>query len=64
MTDDEAKQIVKAAAHVLFDAASDAIYEDPHNWSARPCPTCRFVSSILGKPFGCIRYEKQKRAKG
>ncbi len=61
MTDEEAKQIVKAAAAVLLDAAMEALYEDAHRWSERPCSTCRFVSGILGKPFGCYRYAEEKQ---
>ncbi len=63
MTDNEAKQIVKAAASVLLEVATDAIYEDPHQWSARPCATCRFVSGIIGKPFGCIKFNHEQRGR-
>lgn len=45
--------IVQAAAQVLVDAALRLIEVDPHQWSPRPCPTCRAVSSIVGRPFGC-----------
>jgi hypothetical protein len=26
---------------------------DPHQFSTRPCQTCRTVSAILNRPFGC-----------
>lgn len=26
---------------------------DPHQFSTRPCSTCRAVSSLLGRSFGC-----------
>lgn len=55
MTDDEAKQIVKAAANVLLESVADIIDEDPHMWGTRPCSTCKFVSTIVGRPFGCTR---------
>lgn len=29
------------------------IEADPHQWSKRPCPTCRAVSALLGRNFGC-----------
>lgn len=61
MTDDEAKQIVKAAASVLLEAVTDAIEQDSHCWSDRPCDTCRLVSTIIGKPFGCIRKAQEQR---
>ena len=34
------------------------IQADPHQWSTRPCATCRSVSAMAGEPFGC-----EKRAK-
>ena len=33
--------------------ALQLIQKDPHQWTARPCPTCRTISRICGKPFGC-----------
>ena len=56
MTDTEASQLVRAAASVIADAVNDAIFMDPHQWSARPCPTCRVISAMTRKPFGCDRY--------
>ena len=47
------KEVIKEAAHVLLDSVLKLIEKDPHSWSNRPCQTCRTVSSILGKPFGC-----------
>lgn len=61
MTDDEAKQIVEAAAKVLLEAVTDVLDRDPHCWSYRPCDTCRLVSTIIGKPFGCIRKAQEQR---
>lgn len=26
---------------------------DPHQYSSRPCQTCRAISSLLNRPFGC-----------
>ena len=54
MTDKDAEQVVKAAASLVIEAVLQALEEDPHQWSKRPCPTCRFISSILNRPFGCI----------
>jgi hypothetical protein len=51
---------VLAAARVLANAALQAIQDDPHQWSARPCPTCRAVSSLVGRPFGCYLYAQQR----
>lgn len=47
-------ETVRACARVLVGAALDLIQADPHQWSKRPCATCRAVSSIVGRPFGCL----------
>lgn len=52
--------IIRAGAMIIVGAALDVIQADPHQWSMRPCPTCRTVGSILGRPFGCYRYQQQK----
>ena len=44
-----------ALLRVLAEGVAAAIEGDPHHWSARPCQTCRVVSSLLGRPFGCER---------
>lgn len=33
----------------------DLIYRDPHQWSKRPCPTCRAVAALTKKQFGCLK---------
>jgi len=45
---------------VISDAAIRLIEDDPHQWSKRPCPTCRSISSLIGKPFGCNRRAAQE----
>lgn len=64
MTDTEAKQLVKAAASVVIDAVVDAIGHDGHQWSTRPCGTCKTVSGLIGRPFGCYKYQEDLKAKG
>lgn len=54
---DEVQQAVK----ILLRPVADLIYRDPHQWSQRPCATCRAVTSIIGEPFGCDRYRKEKQ---
>ena len=56
MADEE--KLVQAAAKVLLHAALDLIQVDPHNWSPRPCESCRAVSAIAGRPFGCYEYQR------
>lgn len=54
MTELEAAQFgMKAAALALVDAALRVIEGDPHMFSTRPCQTCRTVSSLVARPFGC-----------
>ena len=57
----EAKTLIQAAASVLFDAALHVLQNDPHAWSKRPCQTCRTVTALAGKPFGCYLYAEQRR---
>jgi len=46
----------------FIDAISDLLYNDPHHWSERPCGTCKAITSIIKKPFGCYKYaEKNKK---
>lgn len=45
---------------LLIDAITDLLYDDPHHWSTRPCPTCRTISTITKKPFGCYQYAQEK----
>ncbi len=47
------KDIIKEAAKILSDAALDLIEKDPHQYSKRPCDTCRTISNLIGRPFGC-----------
>lgn len=35
---------------------------DPHQWSKRPCPTCRPISELLGRPFGCVKERGEKKS--
>jgi len=56
------QRIVQAAAQILMDTALRLIQEDPHQWSDRHCPTCRSISAISGKPFGCYEYQRRRKA--
>jgi hypothetical protein len=41
--------------------AFGALQADPHQWSTRPCQTCRIITGILGEPFGCDLYREQRK---
>jgi hypothetical protein len=47
------EEIIKAAVNIIVESILNLIQDDPHLWSTRPCSTCRTISSIIGKPFGC-----------
>lgn len=51
---------VKAAVAVIMGSVVEAIGVDGHSWSDRPCQTCRVVSGIIGRPFGCYWYQEKK----
>jgi hypothetical protein len=59
----EVSEAVRAAASLILEAALRVLDEDGHQWSSRPCSTCRFVSSVYGKPFGCRRVEIEREAR-
>jgi len=60
---DHARRIA-ALESLLPAAVLDLIYNDQHSWSTRPCPTCNTITSLIGQPYGCVRYARQQRAKG
>jgi hypothetical protein len=49
-----------ALLRVLAETVASVVEADPHQWSARPCQSCRVVSGLLGRPFGC---EKRRDAR-
>lgn len=53
-------ELLSVAADQLFDAALNLLQADPHQWSTRPCQTCRAISAIAKRPFGCELYRKQQ----
>ena len=55
----EKEEIIKTAVQIVIDPILKLIQEDPHQWSTRGCETCRTISSLLGKEFGCILYAKE-----
>ena len=55
-------EIIRTAVKVVIEPVLRLLQGDPHAWSERPCQTCRSVSSIVGKPFGCSLYAIEKRS--
>lgn len=55
------KQVtINDAAREFAVAAMDLLYGDSHQWSSRPCSTCRAISGLLKLDFGCTRYAKER----
>jgi len=46
----------------LVKRVTDLIENDPHQWSKRPCATCRAVSAIVGYDFGCLTWADSRSA--
>jgi len=63
MASDDVKIIMKAGVSILIDAVLDLLQADPHQWSMRPCPTCKTITGLIGKPFGCYEFQR-KNANG
>lgn len=55
------EEVIAAAVRIVTKAAIELIQADPHQWSSRPCQTCRSVTAITGIDFGCVRYAKEQR---
>ena len=47
------------AAEDAYMQAFKAISEDMHAASGRPCGTCRLVTNVIGRPFGCYAFQQK-----
>lgn len=61
-TEQASLEVVQACARVLVRAALALIEGDPHQYSTRPCPTCRTISNLMAEPFGCNKKAGEKRS--
>ena len=57
------QEVIRGASLVLMEAVLSLIQRDPHQWSARPCQTCQAVSTLAGRPFGCVAKANELRAR-
>ena len=63
--EDEYENATRCAASMLMRSILDLLQEDPHQWSVRPCGTCRTISGLIGRPFGCnLKAEQALSEKG
>lgn len=60
---DNDENVVRRVVKGMSDAIGDIIYRDPHEWSERPCPTCRVVTAFFGWDYGCVRFGKESAPK-
>jgi len=51
---------VQQAVDVVMGAVLRLLQDDGHQWSDRPCSTCQAISSIVGKPFGCVEHARRR----
>ena len=62
MNEQELKEVKETFANLIESKAFDLIQADPHQWSQRGCQTCKVISELINRPFGCILYAKQKQS--
>lgn len=60
MPEENEMQLLRKVAKEMFSVAMDALYEDNHYWSTRPCPTCRAITAMVGFDVGCSRMAKDE----
>lgn len=63
MNDKETEQLVRALSAIIMDSVLALIQNDSHCWSMRPCQTCKAITSITGKKFGCYKYQEENNNK-
>lgn len=56
--------VMQAAARLVMSVALDVIQADPHYWSSRPCVSCRTVTALVGRPFGCDLHRRLQEPPG
>jgi hypothetical protein len=52
------KEVIQACARVFAEACLYLLANDQHTFGKRPCQTCRAISTMLGKPFGCLTHNE------
>lgn len=55
---EEATSDLEATNQELVEAL-ELIQTDMHQFSKRPCPTCKRISLIMDKDFGCVAKAKE-----
>ena len=47
---------------VAINAILNLLQDDPHQWSTRPCPTCKKITKLVGRYFGCDLHKDKKHS--
>ena len=56
----EDERVIKAAINVVMASVLNVLQNDPHQWSTRPCATCRTITDVTGQKFGCYLYAERR----
>ncbi len=51
--------VEQSVERTLLNQTLEIMSNDMHTVSSRPCQTCKVISNILGKPFGCYKFQKR-----
>ncbi len=51
--------VLEEAVTLIVGAILDALEADPHQWSTRGCQTCRAISALAHRDFGCVKAAKK-----
>lgn len=60
---DAKSEAIKDAAQIIARVALDLIDKDGHVFGSRPCSTCRTITNLINKEFGCVRYASARKNK-
>lgn len=55
-------QLEMALPKMVPMSALEILARDPHRFSTRGCETCRNISTVIGKPWGCIALARETKS--
>ena len=58
--DQEKPTVSNPVEAVVMYIVLDLLQADPHQWSTRPCSTCKKITSLVKRNFGCDLYRERK----
>jgi len=51
--------VEQSVERTLLNQTLEMMSNDMHTVSSRPCQTCKFISNVLGQPYGCYKFQKR-----